>query len=247
MTAPDRIYAVGDVHGQLDMLREAHDAIARDVAERPCDAHAVLHIGDYVDRGLDSRGVIAYLIARAAAGAPDINLLGNHDRMFRRFLEEPGGRDHRLRPELHWLHPRLGGVATLRSYGLETPEEIAVEDEAAWHAPAAAAVPEDHRAFLSGLADSHGWGGWFFAHAGVSPGLALMMQDEDDLIWIRDPFLKSRRDHGAVVVHGHTPVREVEDHGNRIAIDTGAGYGGPLTCVAFEGESARILGGPVLR
>lgn len=242
-----RIYAVGDIHGQLDMLRGVHAAILADLEASPCESWATLHIGDYVDRGPDSRGVIEYLVARAEAGAPDINLLGNHDRMFRRFLEKPGGRDPMLRRELHWLHPRLGGLATLRSYGLETPEEIGWEDEALWRAPAKAAVPAAHLAFLAGLRDCFHWGGWFFAHAGVSPGLSLAMQDEDDLIWIREPFLKSRRDHGAVVVHGHTPVEEVEDHGNRIAIDTGAGYGGPLTCLVLEGEGARILGGPTLR
>ncbi len=247
MSDVERIYAVGDVHGHLDMLRATHDRIAADLNERPCRSHAILHIGDYTDRGPDSRGVIDFLLAVRASGAPHINLLGNHDRMFRLFLETPGGRDCKLRRDLSWLHDRLGGRATLASYGLDLPDEAQQSDGEDYHAAALAAVPADHLEFLQTLPDSHRWGDWFFAHAGVSPGLGLMMQDEDDLIWIRGPFLESKRNHGATVVHGHTPVDAVEDHGNRIAIDTGAGYGHPLSCVVFQGQTARILDGATLR
>ena len=247
MTDPQRIYAVGDVHGQLDALREVHEAIAKDLSARPCASHAILHIGDYTDRGADSRGVIDFLLAAEASGAPHINLYGTHDRMFRLFLERPGGRDYKLRSELSWLHDRLGGRQTLLSYGLDLPDEAQTSDGAEWHEAAVAAVPAEHLRFLQSLRDSYHWGGWFFAHAGVLPGLGLNMQDEDDLIWIRGPFLESKRDHGAVVVHGHTPVDFIEDHGNRIAIDTGAGYGRDLSCIVIEGASVRILGGAVLR
>lgn len=247
MSDPARIYAIGDVHGQLEMLQSVHSRIEWDLKDRPVDSHAILHIGDYTDRGPDSRGVIDYLLRLEAAGAPVINLYGNHDRMFRLFLETPGGRDYKLRSDLSWLHDRLGGRATLASYGLDLPEEAQFSEGANIHAAAVAAVPEGHLRFLSTLRDSYHWGDWFFAHAGVLPGLGLMMQDEDDLIWIRGPFLESKRNHGATVVHGHTPVEQVEDHGNRIAIDTGAGYGKAISCIVIEGASARILDGPALR
>lgn len=247
MSNPARIYAIGDVHGHLEMLRSVHARIERDLKDRPCDSHAILHIGDYTDRGPDSRGVIDYLLKLQAASAPVINLYGNHDRMFRLFLESPGGRDHKLRRDLSWLHDRLGGRATLRSYGLDLPEEAQMSDGVEYHAAAIEAVPAEHLNFLAALRDSYHWGDWFFAHAGVSPGLGLIMQDEDDLIWIRGPFLESRRDHGATIVHGHTPVDQIEDHGNRIAIDTGAGYGKPLSCIVIEGASLRILDGAALR
>ena len=246
---PERVYAVGDIHGWLDKLVAVHEAIEADLAARPVASHLVVHIGDYTDRGPDSRGVIDYLIDGAIEAKPWRNLYGNHDRMFLRFLQTPGGRDPMLRQDLHWLHPRLGGVETLNSYGLNLPEAVPEETAAEIHAEAREAVPDPHIRFLTGLSDSYAWKGWFFAHAGVLPGVALAMQDEDDLLWVRGPFLNSKRDHGAVVVHGHTPTEtgEVEDHGNRIAIDTGAGYGGPIGCIALEGGSARVLGGPVLR
>lgn len=244
--APARIYAVGDVHGQLDLLRRVHGAIEEDAASRPAaSGHMVLHIGDYVDRGPDSRGVIDYLVAREAAGRGDVNLLGNHDRMFLRYLE--GGRDERLVPSLWWLHERLGGLATLRSYGVALPDGATEARGARVVEQVRAATPEAHVAFLRALRLSWRWGDWFFAHAGVAPGVPLDAQSEDDLVWIRGPFLESGLDHGATVVHGHTPVEAVEDHGNRIAIDTGAAYGGPLACIVIEGAGVRILGGRTLR
>ncbi len=247
MSDPQRIYAIGDVHGQLEMLQAVHSRIEVDLKHRPIDTHAILHIGDYTDRGPDSRGVIEYLIKLDADGAPIINLYGNHDRMFRLFLETPGGRDYKLRRDLSWLHDRLGGRTTLASYGLDLPDEAQQSDGEEYHAAAVGAVPPSHLAFLQNLRDSFHWGDWFFAHAGVSPGLGLIMQDEDDLIWIRGPFLESKRNHGATIVHGHTPVDHVEDHGNRIAIDTGAGYGNAISCIVIEGASVRILDGAVLR
>jgi len=247
MSDPQRIYAIGDVHGQLEMLRAVHTRIEADLKDRPVDNHAILHIGDYTDRGPDSRGVIEYLIKLDADGEPIINLYGNHDRMFRLFLETPGGRDYKLRRDLSWLHDRLGGRTALASYGLDLPDEAQQSDGQEYHAAAVGAVPPSHLAFLQNLRDNFHWGDWFFAHAGVSPGLGLIMQDEDDLIWIRGPFLESKRNHGATIVHGHTPVDHVEDHGNRIAIDTGAGYGNAISCIVIEGASVRILDGAVLR
>ena len=247
---PERVYAIGDIHGQSALLRGLHQRIEADLAARPVASHAVVHIGDYTDRGPDSPGVIDFLLDGEAAGRPWINLLGNHDRMFRLFLETPGGRDLRLRSKFGWLHERLGGRETLAAYGVEWTREPSL-DGAELHEAAVAKVPARHRAFLDALRLTWSWRGVCFVHAGVKPGVPLARQVEDDLIWIRDEFHESRADHGALIVHGHTPVDEVEDHGNRIAIDTGAAYGGALSCVAFDaaGEAmgVRVLGRGVLR
>lgn len=238
---PQRIYAIGDVHGRLSLLRAVHERIEVDLKRRPAASHVVVHIGDFVDRGPDSAGVLDHLIAGLDRDAPWITLLGNHDRLFRSWLDDPDSRDLRLSNPLTWLHPRLGGLETLRSYpGLR---DLSPTEVGARRAEIMRAVPGRHRMFLASLPSSWQSGPWFFTHAGVRPGTPLHMQTEDDLVWIRNVFLESRVDHGAVIVHGHTPVDEVEHHGNRIAIDTGAAFGGPLSCVVLEDEEARVLGG----
>lgn len=247
MIDPDRVYAIGDVHGHLEKLEDVHARIGADLAARPAASYGVVHIGDFVDRGPASPGVLDFLIAGAERGAPWLNLMGNHDRMMIRFLESAGGRDPRNRRGFFWLHPRVGGAATLRAYGLDVADDVTETAGAALFDEARAAVPERHVAFLRGLAVAWAWRGHFFAHAGVRPGVPIDEQRPDDLLWIRDEFLESDADHGALVVHGHTPVKAVEDHGNRIAIDTGAGYGGPLSCVVFEAGRARVLDGRELR
>lgn len=245
---PQRVYAIGDIHGHLELLREVHARIDEDLAASPAK-YAIVHIGDFVDRGSESAGVIDYLQRGEDESRPWVNLLGNHDRMFLRYLIAPAGRDEKLRKDFWWLHERVGGLDTLRSYGVILPEGASEERGRAVHRAAREAVPALHVAFLAGLRRYWFWRGWYFVHAGVRPGVPLVEQDENDLIWIRDPFLESKADHGAIIVHGHTPVDAVEDHGNRIAIDTGAGYTGPLSCIVIDSESGgvRVLGGPVLR
>lgn len=248
MNEPDRIYAVGDVHGHLDKLQAVHADIAADLAANPVDSHRILHIGDYTDRGPDSRGVIEFLIAGDDNAEPWINLYGNHDRMVLLFLEKRGGADPLLRPDLYWLHPRLGGETTMQSYGLEAPDDLDSDHGARLFEAVREAIPSSHVEFLRALRLSYQWRGFFFAHAGVKPGVPLEQQVEDDLIWIRKPFHDSDADHGATIVHGHTPVEAVTDFGNRIAIDTGAGRGGPVTCTVFEADGGvRVLGGDRLR
>lgn len=231
-----RIYAIGDVHGHLDLLRAALDRIARDRAAVADQTAPVVQIGDLVDRGPDSRGVVQFLMDETARDPRLKVLLGNHDSMFAAYLRPEPQRDPRLRADLDWLHPRLGGRETLASYGVD-PDLPAPEA----HAEARRAVPEAHRAFLSALPLSVAHGDCLCVHAGIRPGLPLDRQDPADLYWIRHDFLDDPRDHGPLVVHGHTPVDRVEHHGNRLAIDTGAAYGGPLSAVVIEARRAFLL------
>ncbi|WP_413876605.1 metallophosphoesterase family protein [Albidovulum sp.] len=234
-----RTYAIGDIHGALDKLEEVHARIAAD-RRATGDAEApVVHIGDLVDRGPDSRGVIDFLLNGIGAGAPWIAIKGNHDRMFTGFLDDPDSQDPGLREGLHWIDPALGGDRTLASYGVGGAGERMLFD---LHEAALRAVPPAHVAFLNGLALSHRRGKVLFVHAGIRPGVPLAEQSEGDLLWIRRAFLDDRSDHGALVVHGHTPVDAVTHYGNRVNIDTGAGYGRALAAVVIEGKRVWLLG-----
>jgi len=231
-------YAIGDIHGQYDMLRAAHDRIAADRARHASTDAPVIHLGDLSDRGPDVRGVIQHLIDGIAAGEPWIVLKGNHDRMFSRYLTNWRHEDVRLRGDLHWRHPRLGGMTTLASYDVDGDMN---RDQNAVHAEALAAVPEAHRAFLDSHPLTHATDDLLFVHAGIRPGVPLEQQREDDLVWIRDDFLPDRRDHGRLVVHGHTVVDAPEHMGNRVNLDSGAGFAHPLTAAVFEGRKVWVL------
>ncbi len=226
-----RSYAIGDIHGHLDKLKAAHARVAADQA-RVGDVDAPLvHLGDLVDRGPDSAGVIEYL-ARAQETDPRIVVLkGNHDALFEAVLT------HEPDPYAsHYMSGGMGGGATIRSYGVDTDQPAE-----AIYAALARAVPDHHRAFLAALPYSFAYGSCFFAHAGIRPGVPFEAQTVEDLTWIRYEFLDDTRDHGALIVHGHTPVDHVEHHGNRLNLDTGAGFGGPVSAVAIEGREAWLL------
>lgn len=233
-----RIYAIGDIHGQIDMLRAAHRRIAADRAVTGDPDAPVVHLGDLVDRGPDSRGVVEHLIRGIADGAPWIVIKGNHDRMFVNFLRHGEAHDSGLRRELTWLDPPLGGDRTLASYGVALRRWTSLRN--AWDA-AVAAVPGDHLEFLVNLPLMHQTDDLLFVHAGIRPGVPIDAQVEEDLVWIRGPFLEDTRDHGKIVVHGHTPVETPEHYGNRIDLDTGAGFGRALTAAVFEGRDCFIL------
>jgi len=225
--APRRIYAIGDIHGRLDLLQRAVAAIGRDVAARGPAALTVT-LGDYVDRGPASRGVLDCLIANPFP-TPLVALKGNHEEMFEAFLADPAAGPH-------WAGN--GGLETLRSYGLRG---VRTTDLVRAREDLRAALPAAHRGFLRGLKLSLSQGRYFFCHAGVRPGVPLERQSEEDLLWIRGDFLASDVDFGRIVVHGHTPVDEPELRANRIGIDTGAYFSGRLTCVALGEGAPRFL------
>jgi serine/threonine protein phosphatase 1 len=230
------IYAIGDIHGHIGLLKAAHDLIAEDMA-----AHGpgqIVHVGDLVDRGPDSRGVIDHLMQGAARGEDWVVLKGNHDRMFSRFLNNPDEQEPGLRADLGWLHPKLGGPATLASYGVKKAADRPIPKV---HADAIAAVPQAHRDYLSGLPAMHRAGDCVFVHAGIRPGVPLDQQTETDLVWIRDIFLVEVTSFGPLVVHGHTAIDQATHYGNRINLDSGAAYGGPLSAVVIEGREAALL------
>jgi serine/threonine protein phosphatase 1 len=228
------IYAVGDIHGRHDLLAAIHQRIAADAAQlTPGTRKLVIYVGDYVDRGLESRQVLELLIEQPLEGFETVNLIGNHDAWLLSFLI-----DARIGPT--WL--RYGGDATLHSYGVRLNRP---QDELDYYqelqAELRARVPAKHVDFLERLEISYESGDYLFVHAGVRPSLPLDEQKPEDLLWIREPFLSYKRDLGKVVVHGHTVEDEPMVRGNRIGIDTGACWTGCLTCLVLEEGSFRFL------
>jgi serine/threonine protein phosphatase 1 len=226
-----RIYAIGDIHGRLDLLNRALSGIDADLHACPATRAIEVFVGDYVDRGPASREVLDRLIERAN-GHEMVALKGNHERLLLDFLDEPEVLES-------WQH--LGGLETLLSYGLTPSIRNDREGQAKLAEKLNDVFPDAHRQFMKNLRLSFTCGDFFFAHAGVRPGIALPSQQEDDLLWIRDPFLSCKEGFGKVVVHGHTPVLEPEVECNRINIDTGAYVTGRLTCVVIEQDKLMLL------
>jgi diadenosine tetraphosphatase ApaH/serine/threonine PP2A family protein phosphatase len=228
LAASLRVYAVGDVHGCLERLQALHAAIAADLAERPIGHAVLIHLGDLVDRGPDSAGVVAFLArgAHPAGIAETTTLRGNHEALMLAALDAPEANDAaRL-----WIVN--GGADALHSWGV--PRQAEPKDWAAY-------LPQAHVTYLRNRPLSRRIGGYLFVHAGIRPGVPVEHQDPHDLLWIREPFLSSTADHGVVVVHGHTPRPAPEVRPNRIGIDTGAVMGGSLTCVVLEADRLGFL------
>lgn len=228
-----RVYAVGDIHGELGKLEALIDVIAADIDASDAQRPVVVFLGDYVDRGPDSRGVIDRLSRPIWPGVEVRFLRGNHEAALLGFLQAPS--EYRA-----WL--AFGGDATLASYGVAP---VSADDGADRLLRAAAALGERmdiaHRLFLDRLAPYHVEGSYLFVHAGIRPGRDLAAQRDEDLLWIREPFLSSGADHGFRVVHGHTIVDRPEILPNRIAVDTGAYAGGALSCVVLHGPAIQLL------
>jgi serine/threonine protein phosphatase 1 len=220
-----RAYVVGDIHGASDRLAVLHRIIADDLAARPIGAAVVIYLGDYIDHGPDSAGVVGSLAGGSpVAGATMVALLGDHERML---LDALDG-DRAAATDWLWA----GGKAALVSWGLD-PEL----PRTAWNQ----ALPGEHVAWLRRLALMHREGDYLFVHAGIRPGVAVADQTKDDLLTIRQPFLSTEQDFGAIVVHGHASAPAVAINPNRIGLDTGAGMGGRLTCAVLEDDVLGLL------
>jgi serine/threonine protein phosphatase 1 len=228
---PGRLYVIGDVHGRADLLDRMVGAITNDLAARPAADSLVVTVGDYVDRGPDSRGVIERL-RRNPFPTRFIALKGNHELLLEGFLHDPQVAEH-------WR--RFGGLETLQSYGVPVGDVMRGREYLAAARALAQAIPEEHFDFLGSLRTSLTVGKYFICHAGVRPGVPLDRQSEEDLLWIREPFLASRADFGRIVVHGHTPTEQPELLPNRINVDTGAFMTGRLTCAAIDADGVRFI------
>lgn len=228
------LYAVGDIHGRRDLMRSLLQLIEEDAHVRSRAARRTLvFLGDYLDRGPDSRGVVADLLAHPLQGFDTHFLKGNHEAILLDFLADPFRLDH-------WL--MNGGRATMDSYGVDTRAlaEAGARPET-WRQAFAAVLPEAHLRFLRTLKLSVTFGDYLFVHAGVRPGVPLAAQSEDDLVWIRRPFLDHTGSFGKVVVHGHTPEALPVIRPNRIGIDTGAVFSDRLTALRLEARAQAFL------
>jgi serine/threonine protein phosphatase 1 len=229
-----RLYAIGDIHGRADLLEVLHQRILEDAAAAPAGLrHRLIYLGDYVDRGLQSRDVIEMLLQGPPPGFEAIYLKGNHEECLLRFLQD-------WESGAHWF--QIGGDATIMSYGVRPrpglPPAQRFEESARL---LAAQMPASHLRFLQGLALTHEAGDYLFVHAGLRPGVALADQDPQDLLWIREPFLNTMTPSGKMVVHGHSPSREPAVFDHRIGIDTGAFFTNILTCLVVDGDQRRFI------
>ena len=226
-----RTYVIGDIHGRSDLLDQVVEEIKRDLERSPVAEGLTVTLGDYVDRGPDSRGVLDRL-ARNPFPTRYIALKGNHEALFEAFLRDPTVASQ-------WR--RWGGLETLHSYGVPVAQVMVGKGFEEASNALRQSVPQEHFRFLGSLRFSLSLGDYFLCHAGVRPGVPLEHQQPEDLLWIREEFLNSRMSFGKVVVHGHTPTASPEVLPTRINIDTGAFATGRLTCLVLEGESRRFL------
>jgi serine/threonine protein phosphatase 1 len=226
-----RIYVVGDIHGRADLLKQVLAGIDADIAAYPAPRVIQVFLGDYIDRGQQSREVLDILISRTQYHQM-VCLKGNHETYVPDFLRDPAMLDQ-------WRY--FGGLETLVSYGVVPSINADQEEQLALAEALRRALPESHRRFLSNLKPSFACGDYFFAHAGVRPGIPLSKQHERDLLWIREDFLLHEEGFGKIVIHGHTPVKEPDIRANRINIDTGAYATGRLTCLVLEGEQMTFI------
>lgn len=233
--ADTAIYAIGDIHGRLDLLEAIHDQIVADARQRQASQRRLVYLGDYVSRGADSPAVVDRVRNWLPPGFTRVTLRGNHEDLLLRYIDgdcEAGG---------HWFD--YGGLDTLAAYGVVIADRAARDRTSigALGRLFASSLPPEHLEFFRELQFSHRAGGYFFAHGGIRPGVPLEQQSTHDCMWIRGTFLESDADHGAVIVHGHSISQYPEIHHNRIGIDTGAYDSGVLTCLVLDGESRRFL------
>jgi serine/threonine protein phosphatase 1 len=226
-----RIYAIGDVHGRADLLAQLFAGIDDDIAAYPAQRAIEILLGDYIDRGPQSREVLDILVARSHRRRM-VCLKGNHETYLPDFLRNPA-------TLVQWQC--FGGLETLMSYGVMPSINPNKQEQQGLAAALNRALPDSHRRLLASLRSSFACGDYFFVHAGVRPGVPLSHQHEQDLLWIREDFLLHADSFGKIVVHGHTAVVEPDMRPNRINIDTGAYATGKLTCLVLEGEDMTFI------
>jgi len=227
-----RAYAVGDIHGRLDLLNQLLALIEKDIERRPARKALLIFLGDLIDRGPDSRGVVERLRTYRHDPLRTFFLGGNHEEVLLRLLAGERG------ILASWL--KFGGAECLKSYGVD-PADLNGQSEGRSLATIKEAIPENHAEFIGNFADTVSLGDYLFVHAGIRPRVDLSLQSQTDLRWIRSPFLEDEDDHGFVVVHGHTIRDGVDERPNRIGIDTGAYRTGVLTALGLEGDERWTL------
>jgi len=231
--AGTRVYAIGDIHGSLVPLRLLREAIREHAEAHPIERKCLVYLGDYIDRGFDSRAVIELLVNDPLPGFEHVFLKGNHEDCMLRFLADGSN-------ALFWV--AYGGVATMVSYGVKPPDPATEESEVnRARKELAQKLPAAHLDFLAKLEPYRIEGDYLFVHAGIRPGVPLEEQREEDLLWIREEFLKSQEEFDRCVVHGHSITRQPDFQPNRIGIDTGAFASGTLTCLVLEGTKQDLL------
>ncbi|MEM0922702.1 MAG: metallophosphoesterase [Pseudomonadota bacterium] len=232
LAAEGRIYAIGDIHGRLDLLGEMVDKILQDAADFD-GVPQVVFLGDLIDRGEDSQGVVEFV--RSMQGWPEIEtsaIMGNHEQMLVDFLIDPSA-------GARWL--RHGGLQTLMSYGTPTHGSVHQPGTLAQTRDELLAAMGPHRDFIEKLPAQHRNGNILFAHAGANPSLSIKAQDEETLIWGHARFFEEMRSDGIWVVHGHTVVDDPMVDQGRISVDTGAYFSNRLTAVRLEGDQLRFF------
>ena len=227
-----RVYAIGDIHGRSDLFDELLGLIAADAATRGVLPTTLILLGDLIDRGPDSAGVMERAVTLSGGGARFHAIMGNHEEVF---LAALSGDDAALS-----LFEQVGGVQTMQSYGLGR-ELFETMVDARLVERLNAAVPPAHRDFLARMKDRVAIGDYLFVHAGIRPGVAIKEQVASELRWIRKPFLEHSDYHGMMIVHGHSISYEPELRSNRLGIDTGAYQTGRLTALGLEGADRWLL------
>ena len=231
LPAGRRLYCIGDIHGRLDLLEELHGMILVD-SDGFEGSKGVVYLGDFIDRGGQSKQVVDLLIEHPLKGFDTVHLLGNHEQAMLDFLAHP-------RSAVAWLN--FGGQVTLMSYGAGLGRVPNLQEIEVLRDELEEKLPPGHLSFLSNCRLFHIEGSYCFVHAGIRPGIGLSAQSAQDLLWIREEFTRSLSAHDYIVVHGHSISNEVEWLPNRIGIDTGAYYSGLLTALVLEGDQQRLL------
>lgn len=224
-----RVYAIGDVHGRVDLLDETLIRVEADIDSRKPAQNIIVFLGDLIDRGPSSAQVIERVRTYRRPAVRTVFLIGNHEEVLLRLLR---GESHFLRD---WL--RFGGAECATSYGIGATALKRMEPARAV-ATLQQKIPQNHQAFLKSFVDTFRIGSYLFVHAGIRPGVPLSDQKQADLRWIREPFLENTDNHGFIVVHGHTITDQIDIRDNRIGLDTGAYRSGVLTVMGLE-ESER--------